>query len=96
MSRPLIRVPDWVNARVVAGGGIYLLTLVILLLIAWKPELAKDDLFKTLAQAIVVQGLVGLAMAHWFTSAARQPPTDPIETTIVNTPDHPVPVEDRP
>ncbi len=74
--RPLITIPDWVNARVVAGGGAYGLTVLVLAMIAWKPELAENDLFKTLAQAIVVQGLIGLAMAHWFTSGPRRNPPD--------------------
>ncbi|MGR4893319.1 hypothetical protein ACIPPQ_20025 [Sphingopyxis sp. LARHCG72] len=48
-------------------------------LVALKPELAKDDLFKTLAQAVVVQGLVGLAMASWFT--IKRGGSSPTETT---------------
>lgn len=59
-----------VRAEHVAGAGVFLLTGIVLALIAAWPELANDDLFKTLAQAIVVQGLVGLAMASWFTKKA--------------------------
>lgn len=80
----------------VAGAGIFLLTGVVLYMIATRPELADVDLFKTLAQAIVVQGLVGLAMAAWFTKKADERPS---ETRVVNPPSEPVPVEpaeDRP
>jgi len=54
----------------VAGAGVFLLTAVVLLMLRNDPALANNDLFKTLAQAIVVQGLVGLAMAAWFTKRA--------------------------
>lgn len=59
------------GARVLAGGGAFGLTLAVLALIAFKPELAKDDLFKTIAQAIVIQGLIGLVMAFLFTAGTR-------------------------
>ena len=61
------------TARGIAGAGVFALTVLVLALIAWQPSLADNDLFKMLAQAIVVQGLVGLAMAHWFTSAPKPP-----------------------
>jgi len=60
-----------IQTRTIAGGGVYLLTVIVLAMMFYKPELAKDDLFKMLAQAIVVQGLVGLAMAYYFTSQHR-------------------------
>lgn len=74
LDRQLARV----RAEHVAGAGVFILTGVVLALIATWPELAKDDLFKTLAQAVVVQGLVGLAMASWFTKKAgpSRPPDD--------------------
>lgn len=55
------------TARVIAGGGVFALTLIILAIMVWKPDLAKDDLFKMIAQAIVIQGLIGLVMAFLFT-----------------------------
>lgn len=66
------------TARGIAGAGAFTLTIFVLGLIAWQPSLAENDLFGMLAQAIVVQGLVGLAMAHWFTSAPKPqaPPQD--------------------
>ncbi len=44
-----------------------------------KPELADNDLFKSLAQAIIIQGLIGLAMAFYFTAKDRpaDAPIDP-------------------
>lgn len=64
-----------IDPRAIAGGGIFGLALMILVMIYNKPELAKDDLFKMLAQAIVTQGLIGLAMAFYFTAQHRTPPT---------------------
>lgn len=65
----------------VAGAGIFMLTGAVLLMLWANPELGKDDLFKTLAQAIIVQGLVGLAMAAWFTAknGNHVAPPDPEE-----------------
>lgn len=55
----------------VAGAGVFLLTVLVFLMLRDKPTLAENDLFRTLAQAVVVQGLVGLAMAAWFTTKHR-------------------------
>ncbi len=73
----------------VAGAGIFALTGIVLLMLSNDRTLAENDLFKTLAQAIVVQGLVGLAMAAWFTKKDDEPN----ETRIVNRRDEPVPTE---
>lgn len=54
-------------ARIIAGGGSFALTVLVLAMMLWKPELADNDLFKSLAQAIVIQGLIGLVMAFLFT-----------------------------
>lgn len=63
----LDRLTERIDARSIAGAGIFALTCVILWMIAEFPELADNELFKVIAQAIVVQGLIGLAMAGWFT-----------------------------
>lgn len=55
------------TARVLAGGGAFALVLIVLAIMVAKPELADNDLFKSLAQAIVIQGLIGLVMAFLFT-----------------------------
>lgn len=78
------------TASSVAGAGIFVLTGVVLLMLSNDRTLAENDLFKTLAQAIIVQGLVGLAMAAWFTKKDESGPT---ETRIVNQPSDPVPVD---
>lgn len=68
----------------VAGAGVFLLTVYVLRILQVEPRLAENDLFKMLAQGIVLQGLVGLAMAAWFTTKHRetvtidQPPGDPV------------------
>lgn len=74
-----------------AGAGIFILTGIVLAMLGNDRTLAENDLFKTLAQAIIVQGLVGLAMAAWFTKKAgdegtqdvrvMNPPSDPVPTT---------------
>ena len=64
------------DARVIAGGGFFLLTLIILLMIFAKPELAEKDLFKTIAQGIVLTGFIGLAGAFLFTGKDGRPPPD--------------------
>lgn len=73
-----------------AGAGIFMLTGVVLLMVYKDRTLAESDLFKTLAQAIVVQGLVGLAMAAWFTKKASD---DKVQDVNVVTPT-PLPVEE--
>lgn len=73
-----------------AGAGIFVLTGIVLCMVYSDRELAESDLFKTLAQAIVVQGLVGLAMAAWFTKKASD---EPQAVSVVNPSTEPVPVE---
>ena len=58
---------DITVARALAGAGAFFLSCVVLLMIFIKPELAETDLFKSLAQAIVIQGLIGLVFAFMFT-----------------------------
>ena len=74
----------------VAGAGIFILTFVVLWMLREDRTLAENDLFKTLSQAIIVQGLIGLAMAAWFTKS-----NGPNHTEITNTPDNPVPTENQ-
>ena len=54
-------------ARIIAGGGSFALTVMVMVIMVLRPELADNDLFKSLAQAIVIQGLIGLVMAFLFT-----------------------------
>lgn len=55
------------TARILAGGGAFGLVVMVFIMMAINPDLAKDDLFKSLAQAVVIQGLIGLVMAFLFT-----------------------------
>lgn len=64
------------RASTIAGGGIFGLSVMVFVMIYAKPELANNDLFKSLAQAVVIQGLIGLAMAFYFTAKDRPP--DPV------------------
>lgn len=77
----------------VAGAGVFLLTGLVLFMLRDDRELANNDLFKMLAQAIVVQGLVGLAMAAWFT---KRMPTDTQSVEIDQSPGNRVPVTEQP
>lgn len=52
--------------------GLYGLTVLVLVLMATVPGLRQDDLFKTLAQAIVMTGLINLAASFYF--GASKPP----------------------
>jgi hypothetical protein len=59
------------TAMILAGGGMFALVLIVLAMILIHPELADNDLFKSIAQAIVIQGLIGLVVASLFTSTNR-------------------------
>lgn len=76
-----MKIPD---ARAIAGAGVFILTCGIFAMMYAKPELANNDLFKMLAQAVVAQGLIGLAMAYYFTSQHRPTASgkvdDPVHT----------------
>ncbi|MBA4010075.1 MAG: hypothetical protein C0486_15020 [Erythrobacter sp.] len=58
---------NMMTARVLAGAGAFSLVVMVFALMWARPELADNDLFKSLAQAIVIQGLIGLVMAFLFT-----------------------------
>lgn len=64
---------DRFTVTTVAGSGIFLLTLIVLAMLYKDRTLADNQLFSVLAQAIVVQGLIGLAMASWFTRRDEPP-----------------------
>lgn len=75
-----------------AGAGIFILTGIVLAMVYNKPTLSEMDLFKTLSQAIIVQGLVGLAMAAWFTKRSGDDKPQPV--TVENKASEPLPVEE--
>ena len=50
------------SARGWYAVGLFVLTLVILVMIAFLPELRNDEFFKSLSTAIVVTGYIGFAV----------------------------------
>ena len=87
------------HARVIAGGGSFMLTVMVFVMMWAQPTLAENDLFKSLAQAIVIQGLIGLVMAFLFTGkqTGEDAPPGPQQVTVMNPPSLPVPTsEERP
>lgn len=85
------------HARVIAGGGSFAMTVLVFVMMWARPELAENDLFKSLSQAIVIQGLIGLVMAFLFTGNSRgddSHPPEPRRVIVDNPPDDPVPTED--
>lgn len=69
------RLPDshgWVTA------GLYALTVMVFFLMAYYPDLRHDDLFKTLSQAVVITGLVNLALSFYF-GASKVPPKSDVQ-----------------
>lgn len=82
-----------VRVEHVAGCGVFMLTALVFFMIWYDPTLADNDLFKTLSQAVVVQGLVGLAMAAWFTKRPGQ--SNETQSVKIDQPaNDPVPVEE--
>ncbi len=77
-----------ITASGLAGAGVFLLTGIVLYMLVHDRTLADNDLFKTLAQAIVVQGLIGLALASWFTKDRSAPQ----QVQVTNRADDPVPI----
>lgn len=54
-------------ARIIAGGGMFALAVMVFAIMLFRPELAENDLFKSLAQAVIIQGLIGLVLAFLYT-----------------------------
>jgi len=82
------------TARVIAGAGVFVLTLLILAIMVFVPELAKDDLFKMIAQAIIIQGLIGLVMAFLFTGKNGNDQDSGKTVTIDQPDDDPIPTKE--
>lgn len=51
--------------------GLFLSTWAVFGAMIYDPSLRKDDLFKMLAQAIVLTGLVNLAASFYFTASKK-------------------------
>ena len=65
------------DARGWIAIGLFALTVGVFGLIAWRPELTKDQVFVLLAQTIVVTGLVNGAVSFWFGASKKEPPGPP-------------------
>lgn len=101
--------PGWpADARGWMAIGLFVEVNFIIGAMVFNPELAAVDLFKSLAQAIVLQGFLQLAAAFYFT--ASKGGTDmaernqaiveqqaqsgtPQPVTVTNTPENPVPIQ---
>ena len=55
--------PGWPDQRGWYALALFVQTCVILAMIAWIPALSKDEFFKAAANAIIVTGWVGFAIA---------------------------------
>lgn len=92
------------RAQAAFSSGLFVLTVIVLGLAAAFPDLRKDDLFKVLAQAIVLTGLVNLAASFYFGASHTQPPyiaqaaptAPPAAPGLAPAPAPPVPVPDSP
>lgn len=60
------------NEREWMVAALYSSTLLIICALIAYPELGKMELFKVLAQAIVLQGFLQLAAAFYFTSSKEE------------------------
>lgn len=77
------------------SAGLFVLTAAVLALLAWNPRLADNHLFATLAQAVVITGLINLAAGYEF-GAAKPPRSTPAPPSQA-TPDQPsIPNNERP
>ena len=68
LDKTLDRLPGWPDVRGWIMIALFMLTTQIVWMIYFRPNLAEIDLFKTIAQVLVVQALVGLALAFYFTA----------------------------
>jgi hypothetical protein len=71
-----VRPPD---SRAWFGLGLFALTAAVFALLAHDPRLAENHLFSTLAQAVVITGLINLAAGYEF--GASKPPAPPTDTS---------------
>lgn len=61
----------WPDARGWIGVGVFLLTIMVLWMIAKIPELRHDEFFKVLATAIVLTGFIQ-GVVGWAYTATKQ------------------------
>ncbi len=68
LDRVLGRMPGWPDTRGWIVLGLFSQCTLIIYLIASQPKLAELDLFKLIAQGLIIQALIGLALAYFFTA----------------------------
>lgn len=68
LDRALQRMPGWPDTRGWIVLGLFGQCTYIIWLIARYPKLAEMDLFKLIAQGLIIQALIGLALAFFFTA----------------------------
>lgn len=78
-----------VDMRAGMALGLFLLSLVVLAMIFFRPELTKDQGFMFLAQLIIGTGLIGGAAAFAFTVNKPDPPAPPPHLAAPPAPDKP-------
>ncbi|WP_375272033.1 hypothetical protein [Sphingomonas sp.] len=62
--------PGWPDARGWVGVGSFVLTVVVLGMLAFVPELRKDEFFKTIATLIIGTGFVN-GVVNWAYGATK-------------------------
>jgi hypothetical protein len=72
MKFPRLPKPD---SRATFSLGLFALTVLVLVMLDHNPRLASVPLFATIAQALVITGLINLAASFYF--GASKPPDPP-------------------
>lgn len=72
--------PGWPTERGWLTIALFVQTAAIIALIAWIPELRKDEFFKAIANAIIVTGWIGFAVGQRQNSEDRKQVGAAIET----------------
>lgn len=59
--------------------GLYALSVLIIGILAWHPALAENHLFATIAQAVIITGLINLAASFEYGASKSDapPPGEP-------------------
>lgn len=60
------------DARILLGAACFVLVLIVLGMLAFMPDLRKDELFRMIAQAVVTQGFFGMVVAFWYTGPTER------------------------
>ncbi len=98
--------PGWPSERGWYSIALFVQTHVILAMLWFRPDLTKDEFFKSIATAIVITGWIGFAIGQRGQQAATDkaldaavasnPPGVPQPVVVANDPANPVPVDPNP